>query len=134
LAAERRGEGTGGIATAGEGRFALSVKIRNMWHRSLHENGPKGQTVLKTLAEGDMLTPWYNVDGTLFATVASRRGGGRYHLLAERLPGDGWDWTAWRTGASPGDARHGCAPSAEAAMAAAGGAVRYWDDSAYPVP
>ena len=22
--------------------------------------------------------------------------GTRYHLLAERLPGDGWDWTIWR--------------------------------------
>lgn len=24
--------------------------------------------------------------------------GTRYHLLAERLPGDGWDWTIWRAG------------------------------------
>jgi hypothetical protein len=81
-----------------------------------------------------MLTLWHNVDDTVFATVASRHGGRRYHLLAERLPGDGWDWIAWRAGDSPDAAQHGCAPSAKTAMAAAGGVVRHWDDSTHPVP
>jgi hypothetical protein len=95
---------------------------------------PKGQTIPKTLVEGNMLTPCNNRDDTLFATVSSRYGRMRYHLLAERLPGGGWDWTTWRAGDSPDTAQHGRAPSAEAAMAAAGGAVRRWDDSANLVP
>ena len=103
-----------------------------MWRRSLHENGQKAKSLSRNWPRDDMLTPWHNVDGTLFATAASRHRGTRYHLLAERLPGDGWDWTAWRAGDSPGNAQHGCAPTAEAAMAAARGAVRYWDDSAHP--
>lgn len=73
-----------------------------------------------------MLIPW-NTDDTLFANVASRNRGTRYHLLAERLPGDGWDWTAWRAGDSPDSALHGYALSAKSAMAAARGAVRYWE-------
>jgi hypothetical protein len=80
-----------------------------------------------------MLTPC-NVDDTLFATIASRHSGVRYHLLAERLPGDGWDWIAWRAGDSPDTAQHGCASSAKIAMETAGSVVRYWDDSAHPVP
>jgi hypothetical protein len=80
-----------------------------------------------------MLTPWNNRDETLFATVASRHRGTRYHLLAERLPKDGWDWTAWRAGDSPDTAQHGYASSAKTALAAAGCAIRSWDDSAHPV-
>jgi hypothetical protein len=78
-----------------------------------------------------MLTPCNSRDDTLFATVASRRGRMRYHLLAERLPEGGWDWTTWRAGDSPDTAQHGCAPTARMAMTAAGDAVRHWDDSSH---
>lgn len=81
-------------------------------------------------AEDANATPWNKLDDSLFATVASRRRGTRYHLLAERLPGDGWDWTVWRAGDCPDCAQHGYAPSPKTAMAAAGGAVRHWDDDA----
>jgi hypothetical protein len=62
-----------------------------------------------------MLTPCNSRDDTLFATVASRHGRMRYHLLAERLPQGGWDWTTWRAGDSPNTAQHGCAPTARMA-------------------
>jgi hypothetical protein len=73
-----------------------------------------------------MLTPRNDRDDILFATV-SRLRGMRYHLLAERLPEGGWDWTTWRAGDNPNSAQHGRALTAKAAMAAAGGAVRYFD-------
>jgi hypothetical protein len=77
-----------------------------------------------------MITPWNDRDDTLFATVASRHRGTRYYLLAERLPRDGWDWTAWRAGDSSDAAQHGYALSAKTALAAAGYTIRCWDASA----
>jgi hypothetical protein len=36
--------------------------------------------------------PWSKAEHILSATFVARRGGTRYHLIAERLPADnGWD-------------------------------------------
>ena len=62
---------------------------------------------------------WSKVDDALFAAIAGRNGA-RYQLIAEQLPNtDGWDWTVWRLGDAPAAARHGNAPSVQAATKAA---------------
>jgi hypothetical protein len=72
--------------------------------------------------------PWSKAEDILCATLVAPRGGARYHLIAERLPADnGWDWTVWRPGDAPENSRHGYAPGATTAMAAAEGAVRHWE-------
>jgi hypothetical protein len=69
---------------------------------------------------------WSKVEDIRSATLVARRGGARYHLIAERLPAnDGWDWTVWRQGDEPEASRHGYAPGAITAMAAAEGAARH---------
>ena len=77
---------------------------------------------------------WCEVDEASFAAVAAGRNGSRYHLTAERLPGDDgrWDWTVWRQGEAPETARHGNELSAEAALRAAEAAVWDWDDTVPP--
>jgi hypothetical protein len=75
--------------------------------------------------------PWSKAEDILSATLVARRSGARYHLIAERLPADnGWDWTVWRPGDAPENSRHGYAPGATTAMAAAEGAVRHWETQA----
>jgi hypothetical protein len=77
---------------------------------------------------------WRKVDDVLFATVTTGRKGARYHLIAERLPAyDGWDWTVWRVGDAPENSRHGFAPGAATAMAAAEGAAWHWETRAAAV-
>jgi hypothetical protein len=72
--------------------------------------------------------PWSKDQDILSATLVARRGGARYHLIAERLPAnDGWDWTVWRQGDEPGASRHGYSPGAITAMAAAEGAAHHWE-------
>ena len=59
---------------------------------------------------------WSKVDDALFAAIAGRNGA-RYQLIAEQLPNtDGWDWAVWRLGDAPATARHGDAPSVQAAI------------------
>lgn len=75
---------------------------------------------------------WSKVDDALFAAIAGRNGA-RYQLIAEQLPNtDGWDWAVWRLGDAPAAARHGNAPSVQAATKAAEAAVQHWDDTAAP--
>ena len=75
--------------------------------------------------------PWSKAEDILCATLVARRGGARYHLIAERLPADnGWDWTVWRPGDAPENSRHGYAPGVTTAMAAAEGAARHWETRA----
>jgi hypothetical protein len=72
--------------------------------------------------------PWSKAEDILSATVMAGRNGARYYLVAERLPADdGWDWTVWRQGDEPEASRHGYAPGAITAMAAAEGAARHWE-------
>jgi hypothetical protein len=85
------------------------------------------------MGSGAMRQLWRKVDESLYAAVIGGRGGLRYHLIVERLPGgDGWDWTVWRPGDPPEAARHGVAPSTVRAMRAAEAAVRSWDNSTSP--
>jgi hypothetical protein len=80
-----------------------------------------------------MSLAWSKVDEALFATAISRRNGARYQLIAEPLPHtDGWDWAVWRLGDAPDTARHGDAPSAQAAIKAAEAAAQHWDDTGAP--
>jgi hypothetical protein len=73
---------------------------------------------------------WRKVDGALFAAAIGGRDGAPYHLIVEQLPnGSDWDWTVWRPGDAPEDARHGVARDAAAAMRAAEAAARDWDSS-----
>ena len=72
-----------------------------------------------------MSLEWSKVDEALFATAISGRNGARDQLIAEQLPDtDGWDWSVWRLGDAPATARHGDAPSAQAAIKAAEAATR----------
>jgi hypothetical protein len=75
--------------------------------------------------------PWSRTKNILSATLVARCGSARYHLIAERLPAnDGWDWTVWRQGDEPQASRHGYAPGAITAMAAAEGAAWHWQTRA----
>ena len=75
--------------------------------------------------------PWSKAEDILSATLVARPGGARYQMIAERLPADnGWDWTVWRPGDAPENSRHGYAPGATTAMAAAEGAARHWETRA----
>ncbi len=42
------------------------------------------------------------------------------------------DWAVWRLGDAPDTARHGDAPSAQAAIKAAEAAAQHWDDTGAP--
>ena len=42
-----------------------------------------------------------------------------------------WDWSVWRLGDAPDTARHGDAPSAQAAIKAAEAAASHWDDRTF---
>ena len=80
-----------------------------------------------------MSLEWSKVDEVLFATAISGRNGARYQLIAEQLPHtDDWDWSVWRLGDAPDTARHGDAPSAQAAIKAAEAAAQHWDDTGAP--
>ena len=75
---------------------------------------------------------WSKVDEALFAATSARNGA-RYQIIAEQLPDtDGWDSAVWRLGDAPATARHGDAPSVQAAINAAEAAVQHWDDTAAP--
>jgi hypothetical protein len=75
---------------------------------------------------------WSKVDEALFAATSGCNGA-RYQLIAEQLPDtDGWDWAVWRLGDAPATARHGDAPSVQAAIKAAEAAVQHWDDAVAP--
>jgi hypothetical protein len=66
---------------------------------------------------------WHYREEALRATTLSDQIGTRYHLTVEMLPHREWEWLVWRTGDSGGAIRHGVAQTADAAMAAAEGAV-----------
>jgi hypothetical protein len=80
-----------------------------------------------------MSLEWSKVDEVLFATAISGRNGGRYQLIAEPLPDiDGWDWSVCAWVMAPATARHGDAPSAQAAIKATEAAAQIWDDTGAP--
>jgi hypothetical protein len=90
---------------------------------------PSDQTAWRNIWEDALLKqPWSKTEDILSATLVARCGGARYHLIAERLPAnDGWDWTMWRQGDEAASSRHGYAPGAITAMAAAEGAARHYE-------
>jgi site-specific recombinase XerC len=88
-------------------------------------------TVKQRLAALRHLFDWLVTGQVMPVNPVARCGSARYHLIAERLPAnDGWDWTVWRQGDEPQASRHGYAPGAITAMAAAEGAAWHWQTRA----
>jgi hypothetical protein len=56
--------------------------------------------------------------GEAFYADVDAADGSRYHLIVERLPGGGWDWSAWRQNDGARGVHNGVAGTAQEAMRA----------------
>ena len=57
--------------------------------------------------------------GEAFHADTDAADGTRYHLIVEKLPGGGWDWSGWRQNAGTRGTQSGTADTAQEAMRAA---------------
>jgi hypothetical protein len=71
-----------------------------------------------------MMGNWTGDGDPLLSTTLSNQSGQCYHLTAERLAPNSWEWLAWRVADAPGQViRRGVTPSPGTAMLAAENAV-----------